>query len=133
MTKRKPIKPWRTTFCVIYLGIGALSRYREPILAILRNVAFVQGIECAVECGNGGWLAGRSLLNINPQELEPDLVHFRSDRRPIISRRKFEEMLMPLMPSLLDGVDVSPFYQYELKDRPFPAKSDLPPFSYDLS
>lgn len=133
MAKRKPIKPWRTTFCVIYHGIGALSRYREPVLAILRNAAYVQGIECAVKCGNGGWLAGRSLLNIDPKELEPDLVHFRSDKRPIISRRKFEEMLLPLMPSILEGVDVSPFYQYELKERPFPDESDLPPLSYGLS
>lgn len=133
MAKKSPVKQWRTCLCVIYHGIDALSRYREPILAIVRNIAFVQGIECAVTCGNGGWLAGRSLLNINPEELEPDYIHFRSEKRPLLTRVEFEKMILPTLPYILDGVDRFFFYQYELKDHPFPSEADAPPFQYGLS
>lgn len=133
MPKRKPLKQWRSVLCVQYHGIDALSYYRVPILAILKNVALLKGIECAIVCGGGAWKAGRSLLSIDPQELEPDYIHFRSEKRPLISRVEFEKLVLPLLPSLLEGVLIEPLYQYEVREMPFPVESDMPPFVYGLS
>lgn len=133
MAKKLPIKQWHTVLCVIYHGIPALSHYREPILAIARNIALLKGIECAIVCGNGGWLGGSSLSKIDPSELEPDYIHFRSEKRPILTRVEFEKMIEPLLPSLIENIQAGFLYQYQLRDMPFPSVTDAPPFEYGLS
>ena len=133
MSRYKIIKPWRSCFRIDYSGTDALLKWREPILAILCNAAFVKGIDFAVLCGNGGWLTGHSAIDKISQDIEPDFVHFRSGKIPIISRVDFEKSLMALMPGPpLDLVEVGPMFQYALKNIPFPEVSDAQPLLYGI-
>lgn len=127
----KKIAPWRLNYVIDYNDIGALHAYRETILAILKNVARLRGIECAIQSPA---TSHDDVCLPNSQFQEDslfDLVYFRHGQPTTISRSEFRKMLdhifEPYKCKCFDRVEVCAQLLSALPKFPFPEHIPEPP------
>lgn len=87
------MKKWRINYCVDYRNQSAAMLYRDLIHDVLINVAFLQGIECVIQCGIR--FDGESDLSDcnSPTEVISDIVYFRSSQQTKIEIGNFRRLL----------------------------------------
>lgn len=126
---KKVLRPWRVNYTVTYLDKTAQHLYRERILSVLKNVAWLRGIDCAIDFDypffDEKFRAGNEWLT----DASSDLVYFRSTRQTGISAKDFRALIDVVfseyrMLGLPHHVEVGAQMQKVLKEYPFPKEID---------
>lgn len=117
----KPIRPWRLNYTVTYADSNLARDYREPILSVLKNVARLRGIECAIDYEYPFY--DEAFFEDIPslRDLRSDLVYFRSLPKTKISRKDFRLLIDHIFDNYAFGsVEVASQLVSKLKEYPYP-------------
>ena len=127
----KKIKPWRLNYVVSYADSAAVREYQDLVLAILKNIALLRYIDCAITTEYPFYDA--EFLSEHPtlQGSSSDLVYFRSSPHSPISRKEFRNILdqiFDMEQDQADGrLDVGAQLLSALPQYPFPESQDNNP------
>ena len=129
--KSKPMvspKPWRVNYTVTYLDKPARHLFREKVHSVLKNVAWLRNIDCAIVVDFSMWSAEYRADNEWLKDASLDLVYFRSTPQTTTPAKEFRALIDALFSEhrFLDystPVEVGRQLQSALKNFPFPTES----------
>ncbi|MDE5963257.1 MAG: hypothetical protein K2G58_04410, partial [Alistipes sp.] len=118
---KKKIKPWRVNYTVSYVDKNAAREYRDLILPVLKNVALLRGIDCAIIREFPFYDAAFFEEHPTLREATADLVYFRSSPQTTIPLREFRKLLDHIFEEYRFGpVEVGAQLLKALPNYPFP-------------
>lgn len=90
---KKRLRKWRVNYVVTYQSQYFAKIYREPVLALLKNLALVKGIDCSTSCDHPFY--DDEFLNEHKdlKDIVSDLVYFRSSLRTKIRSADFRKLV----------------------------------------
>ncbi len=107
-------KYFRINVLVSYFGGVNINQYRQPILCILTNLAWLYRLEYAISTSH----------NFGLDDGDADLIYFRSTKETRISKKELDEVISNVFRNglsfLYEGVEVGRQLYKVLPQYPFP-------------
>lgn len=123
---KKDVKKFKLNVIVSYAKTVNVNNYRNPILTILKNFAWLYKLDYSID------VKSEVFENIEASHYQnPDLIYFRSTDQTQIDLKKFQKIISDVFVynPFFEGVEVLYQLQKALKEYPFP-KDFYRPLNY---
>ncbi|MBB4034856.1 hypothetical protein GGR21_000743 [Dysgonomonas hofstadii] len=118
-------KKWRINYCITYQTLSVANIYRKPALDVLKNVAFLKGIDCAIEYDRLFEYEPSDEHDIFLKALVSDIVYFRSSRHTKVAVADFRK----LIDHIFEDYRLLKYYSFEIFSLP---QKSLPQYPFPV-
>jgi hypothetical protein len=118
------VKKWRINYCITYRTLSVANIYRKPALDVLKNIAYLKGIDCAIEYDRQFDYEPPVEHDTFLKALVSNIVYFSSARQTETSVKDFRKLIDHIFEDYqliaFHPFEVFPLLQKTLPDYPFP-------------